>query len=50
VRTTFLHDGRTNDLSTAILAHDGQGVTARKGYQDLDKSAVDKLIAFLKSL
>jgi CxxC motif-containing protein (DUF1111 family) len=50
VRTTFLHDGRTNDLSTAILAHDGQGVTARKGYQDLDKSAVDNLIAFLKSL
>src|SRR5262249_16125132 len=53
VRTTLLHDGRTDDLSVAILAHDGQGAAARKAYQDLlrmNRSAVDKLIDFLKSL
>jgi CxxC motif-containing protein (DUF1111 family) len=50
VRTTFLHDGRTNDLSAAILAHDGQGVSARKAYEKLKSSELAKLIAFLKSL
>jgi CxxC motif-containing protein (DUF1111 family) len=50
VRTTFLHDGRASNLPDAILAHDGQGLTAQKLYTRLKSSELAKLIAFLKSL
>src|SRR5262249_46379689 len=49
-RTTFLHDGRARTLEDAILAHDGQGVTAQNLYKQLGKSDLNDLIAFLKSL
>jgi CxxC motif-containing protein (DUF1111 family) len=50
VRTTFLHDGRANTLEAAILAHDGQGLTAQQQYGLLKSSELAKLIAFLNSL
>jgi len=50
VRTTFLHDGRASTLEDAILAHDGQGLTAQNLYRQLKASELAKLIAFLKSL
>jgi CxxC motif-containing protein (DUF1111 family) len=50
VRTTFLHDGRASNLPDAILAHDGQGLTAQNLYRQLKSSELAKLIAFLKSL
>jgi len=34
-RTKFLHDGRTSNLTTAILAHDGQAKAARDAFNAL---------------
>lgn len=50
VITTFLHDGRANTLSGAILAHDGQGAAARDAFKKLRAGDQAKLLAFLKSL
>jgi CxxC motif-containing protein (DUF1111 family) len=50
VLTTFLHDGRANSISAAILAHDGQGKAARDRFAALNASAQANLIAFLNSL
>jgi CxxC motif-containing protein (DUF1111 family) len=50
VMTTFLHDGRANSLSAAILAHDGQGTAARNQFAGLSSSSQADLIAFLNSL
>ena len=50
VRTTFLHDGRTDNLSDAILAHDGQGLAAQNSYRQLSADNLKNLIAFLMSL
>jgi CxxC motif-containing protein (DUF1111 family) len=50
VLTTFLHDGRANSLSDAILAHDGQGKAARDRFAALDADDQANLIAFLNSL
>jgi CxxC motif-containing protein (DUF1111 family) len=46
----LLHDGRALSFEQAIMAHGGQGDTARKAYSQL--SAVDKadLLSFLKTL
>ena len=48
--TTYLHDGRTANLTTAILAHDGQGLAARNNFAALSGSARAQLLAFLISL
>jgi CxxC motif-containing protein (DUF1111 family) len=48
--TTLLHDGRATTLSAAILAHDGQGRTARDAFAGLGKEQQAHLIAFLNSL
>jgi CxxC motif-containing protein (DUF1111 family) len=48
--TSFLHDGRANSLSQAILAHDGQGKAARDQFAGLSQSDQANLIAFLNSL
>jgi CxxC motif-containing protein (DUF1111 family) len=50
VMTSFLHDGRANSLSKAILAHDGQGKAARNRFANLKSSDQSNLIAFLNSL
>jgi CxxC motif-containing protein (DUF1111 family) len=50
VMTSFLHDGRAASLSAAILAHDGQGRSARNQFANLKKSDQANLIAFLNSL
>jgi CxxC motif-containing protein (DUF1111 family) len=50
VRTRFLHDGRATKLEGAILAHDGQGQSARKLFMQLSPAELQALIAFLKSL
>lgn len=47
---SFLHDGRANSLSQAILAHDGQGKAARNRFANLSASDQANLIAFLNSL
>jgi len=50
-RTLFLHDGRTNSLSAAISAHDGQGATAAGVFNNnLNAGQKSDLIAFLQSL
>ncbi len=49
-RPTFLHDGRATTPEAAILAHDGQGTTARKNFTGLDSRQRQSLIAFLESL
>jgi CxxC motif-containing protein (DUF1111 family) len=48
--TTSLHDGRVTSLTDAILAHDGQGRTARNRFANLSKDQRSQLIAFLNSL
>jgi CxxC motif-containing protein (DUF1111 family) len=49
-RTLFLHDGRTNDLATAITQHAGQGAAAASAFNALTTTQKSDLIAFLKSL
>jgi CxxC motif-containing protein (DUF1111 family) len=48
--TTFLHDGRADSLTDAILAHDGQGRDARDRFASLGRDQRARLIAFLSSL
>jgi CxxC motif-containing protein (DUF1111 family) len=50
VRTTFLHDGRAANLRDAILAHDGQGRTARDRFAGLNESRKGQILEFLNSL
>jgi CxxC motif-containing protein (DUF1111 family) len=50
VLTSFLHDGRASTLSQAILAHAGQGQTARNNFANLSATDQANLIAFLNSL
>lgn len=49
-RTRYLHDGRASSLNDAILAHDGQGKSARDKYAALSQSRKDQLIALLNSI
>jgi CxxC motif-containing protein (DUF1111 family) len=49
-RAKFLHDGRANSLSDAILAHDGQGRAARDAFATLDPASQQALVAFLSCL
>jgi CxxC motif-containing protein (DUF1111 family) len=48
--TSFLHDGRATSIEAAILAHDGQGGTARNRYAALNATERNQLLAFLRSL
>ena len=50
VRTSFLHDGRAKTLADAILAHDGQGLTARNNFVNLPQRVQARLLEFLGSL
>lgn len=53
-RNKKLHDGRTTDIGTAILAHNGgasgQGTAAANAYNALTSSQKSDLIAFLNTL
>ncbi|HEX8107136.1 MAG TPA: di-heme oxidoredictase family protein [Kofleriaceae bacterium] len=49
-RTKFLHDGRTSDLTTAILAHDGQALAARNAFNALSAADKSTLLTGLKAL
>lgn len=46
----YLHDGRTSDLSKAVLAHGGQAQGPRDAFAKLPDSEKEDLLAFLKSL
>jgi CxxC motif-containing protein (DUF1111 family) len=52
-RAFFLHDGRTNDLLAAILAHDSSGSEANRVvgmFQSLSSAQQQALLDFLRSL
>jgi CxxC motif-containing protein (DUF1111 family) len=49
-RQKLLHDGRTQDVAEAILAHDGQGQAARDQFAALNPSQKTRLLVFLSSL
>ena len=48
--TDFLHDGRTRNLTEAILWHGGEGEAAMTKFTELSKADREALLAFLNSL
>lgn len=46
----LLHDGRTTDITEAILAHGGQATPVVMNYKSLPEPEKEDLLAFLKSL
>jgi hypothetical protein len=48
--TQFLHDGRAKSIGDAILAHDGQGLTARNSYSRLDATSQSLIVRFINTL
>jgi CxxC motif-containing protein (DUF1111 family) len=50
VRTSFLHDGRARSVRDAILAHQGQGLSASSRFAGLDKKEQDEIVDFINSL
>lgn len=46
----FLHDGRTTDLSEAIMAHGGQAEPCSTDFEKLPAASREDLLAFLRSL
>lgn len=50
VKPVYLHDGRARTIEEAILWHGGEAEKAKRGFVELDKSARDQLVAFLRSL
>jgi CxxC motif-containing protein (DUF1111 family) len=49
-RNHLLHDGRTNDITTAILAHDGQAKAAADAFNALSATDKHNVIQFVRSL
>lgn len=49
-KQAYLHDGRTNDVATAILAHGGEATNSRNRFAALSASAQQQLVAFLRTL
>ncbi len=49
-RHFLLHDGRTNNVATAIQAHDGQGTAARNAFNALSSTERSNLVAYVLSL
>lgn len=49
-KQAYLHDGRTNDVATAILAHGGEATNSRNRFAALSPSAQQQLVAFLRTL
>jgi len=46
----YLHDGRTSDLSEAILMHGGEAQASRDGFAALSAEEKEAVLAFLLSL
>jgi CxxC motif-containing protein (DUF1111 family) len=46
----LLHDGRTGDISQAIMAHAGQGTAAKNAFAALGGTDRENMLAFLRSL
>jgi hypothetical protein len=46
-KSIFLHDGRADDIPTAISLHDGQRKAAAEAFQALSGSQQDELMNFL---
>lgn len=46
----YLHDGRTTDLTRAILLHGGQAEEVKQNFKNLAQKDKDDLLAFLRSL
>jgi len=49
-RNHLLHDGRTNDIATAIGLHDGQGSAAANAFRQLNGADQHNVVAFVRSL
>jgi len=49
-RNKLLHDGRTNDIATAIRAHDGQGAAAATAFARLSAANQHNVVQFVRSL
>jgi CxxC motif-containing protein (DUF1111 family) len=49
-RTVLLHDGRTTDIATAILAHDGQGAAASAAFNRLKAKDQAALVRYVSTL
>lgn len=49
-RTTYLHDGRATNLTSAILAHGGEASAVIVNFQTLSTNDQANLLAFLSSL
>lgn len=49
-KSNYLHDGRANDLSTAISLHDGQGKQSAQSYGSLSTQQQQSLIDFLNTI
>jgi len=49
-RNKLLHDGRTNDISAAIAAHDGQGAAAAAAFARLSPPNRHNVVQFVRSL
>ena len=49
-KTALLHDGRTNDIATAILEHGGEATSARNRFDALSAVEKSQLVAYLRTL
>ena len=49
-RNHLLHDGRTGDVTTAIRAHDGQGLASRNAFNALSAANQHNVVQFVRSL
>jgi hypothetical protein len=46
----YMHDGRAEDLTQAVMAHDSEGLASSTAFALLDQNTKDALIAFLNDL
>jgi len=46
----YMHDGRAEDLTQAVMAHDSEGLASSTAFSLLDQASKDALIAFLEDI
>ena len=49
-KSVYLHDGRAQDLPTAIALHDGQGKAAARAFGALTPAQRQDLLTFLGTI
>jgi CxxC motif-containing protein (DUF1111 family) len=49
-KARYLHDGRAEDIATAISLHDGQALPAQQQFQQLNSTQQQELLDFLNSI